>query len=919
MTDQRPDPDKLLARVQTATGQHTRGLLKVFFGMSAGVGKTYAMLEAAHEKHREGVDVVVGYAETHRRAETEALLKGLEILPRRRIEYRGATLEEFDLDAALARQPQLVLVDELAHTNVEGSRHPKRWNDVLELLDAGIDVYTTVNVQHLESLNDVVAQITGVQVRETVPDRVLEQADELELIDLPPDDLLRRLREGKVYRPQQAERAAEGFFRKGNLIALRELALRRTADRVNAQMGRYRNEHAIDKTWPTRERILVGISPNPLAPQLVRAARRMAEALRAEWIVAYVETPTAGRMKESDREYVAQTLRLAEQLGAETVTLAGARVSDELLAYAHTRNVSKLVVGKPVKPRWREMLFGSVVDTVVRGSGAIDVYVITGDHDDTNPSSAPLFQRTSSNGAYGWAIVTVLVCTALGWFARQSYPDFAEANVIMAYLLGVIVVATRFGRGPSILTSVLGVAAFDFFFVPPALNFAVSDTQYLLTFGVMLVVALVISTLTVRARQQAQLARQRERRTAALYAMSRDLASTRGIENLLRIAVRNVSETFDSRVVVLLPCVGKVQAWGTVAGWWGKDIDERTIYAPDVHEQGVAQWVYDHGQPAGLGTTTLSGAKAVYLPLLAGRGVVGVLGVLPALPRRLLEPEQMHLLETFAQQAAQAIERANLAEEAQRLEVRAETEQLRNSLLSAVSHDLRTPLATITGVTSTLASEDTTMDDAARRELAQSAYEEADRLNRLVSNLLDMTKLESGGVRVQKEWQPLEEVVGAALTRLEPRLDGRAVQITIPDDLPLVPLDGVLIEQVLINLLDNALKYTPPATPLAIEALRDGPSVTMSVTDHGPGLPPGTEARIFDKFYRVHPVAGVGSGLGLAICKGIVEAHGGRIWAENRAGGGTVVRFTLPLDGQPPPVRPERPLRVETGSYQPAG
>ncbi|MBC8074540.1 MAG: sensor histidine kinase KdpD, partial [Chloroflexales bacterium] len=681
---------------------------------------------------------------------------------------------------------------------------------------------------------------------------------------------------------------------------------RRTADRVNAQMGRYRNEHAIDQTWPTRERILVGISANPLSPQLVRATRRMAGALRAEWIVAYVETPQHGRLNEVAREQVVQTLRLAEQLGAETVTLAGERASDELLAYAHTRNVSKIVVGKPIKPRWRELLFGSVVDSVVRGSGEIDVYVITGEHDDTSQAPAPLFQRTSSGGAYGWALVTVVACTLLGWGARQVYPDFAEANLVMAYLLGVTVVATRFGRGPSILTSVLGVAAFDFFFVPPALTFAVSDTQYLLTFAVMLVVALVISTLTVRARQQALLARQRERRTAALYAMSRELSSTRGIENLLRIVVRNISETFDARVVLLLPCVGKVQAWGTVAGWWGQGIDEQTIYAPDVHEQGVAQWVYDHSQPAGLGTTTLSGAKAVYLPLLAARGAVGVLGVLPAEPRRLLEPEQMHLLETFAQQAAQAIERAHLADEAQRLEVRAETEQMRSSLLSAVSHDLRTPLATITGVTSTLASADTTMDAAARRELAQSAYEEADRLNRLVSNLLDMTKLESGEVRVQKEWQPLEEVVGAALTRLEPRLEGRAVPIAIPDDLPLVPLDSVLIEQVLINLLDNALKYAPPATPIAIDAQRDGASITVSVADRGPGLPPGSEARIFDKFYRIQPVAGAGSGLGLAICKGVVEAHGGRIWAENRSGGGTVVYFTLPLDGMSPPMRPER-------------
>jgi two-component system sensor histidine kinase KdpD len=900
MAEQRPDPDRLLAQVQRDAGERARGQLKVFFGMAAGVGKTYAMLEAAHEQRRAGVDVVAGYVETHGRAETEALLRDLEVLPRRQVAYRGATLEEFDLDAALARRPQLILVDELAHTNAEGSRHPKRWQDVLELLDAGIDVYTTVNVQHLESLNDVVAQITGVQVRETVPDRVLERADELELIDLPPDDLLQRLREGKVYRPQQAERAAQSFFRKGNLLALRELALRRTADRVNAQVGRYRGEHAIGKPWPTRERILVGVSANALAPQLVRAASRMAEALRAEWIVAYVETPEHLRLEEHEREGVVQTLRLAEQLGAETVTLAGARVSDELLAYAHARNASKIVVGKPVKPRWRELAFGSVVDSVVRGSGAIDVYVITGEHDDTAQANRPGFQRTSDSGAYGWALAIVVACTTLGWAGRQLYPDFAEANVIMAYLLGVLIAATRFGRGPSVVVSVLGVAAFDFFFVPPFLTFAVSDTQYLLTFGVMLAVALVISALTGRSRQQALLARQRERRTAALYALSRELAGTSSLDALLHSIIARVSETFDARVVVLLPVNKTVQPWGGVAGWWGKRLEEQAIYAPDTQEQGVAQWVFEHRQAAGLGTTTLAGAKAIYLPLLAARGAVGVLGVLPARLAQLREPEQLHLLETCAQQAAQAIERANLAEEAQRMQVRAETEQLRNSLLSAVSHDLRTPLATITGVTSTLASDDA-LDAATRRELAQSAYDEADRLNRLVSNLLDMTKIESGAIRVQKEWQPLEEVVGAALTRLEGRLASRSVQVVVPTGLPLVPLDGVLIEQVVINLLDNALKYTPPGSPIAIEAQRGAEGVTIGVADQGPGIPPGDEARIFEKFYRASSVAGRGSGLGLAICKGIVEAHGGRIWAEHRTGGGAAVRFTLPLDGPPPP------------------
>src|SRR5256712_5122755 len=525
MHGSRPDPDTLLAGVQKEETPQAGGNLKIFLGATGGVGKTYAMLEAAHARRAEGVDVVVGWVDTHGRAETEALLQGLEILPRRPVAYRGTTLDTFDLDAALARHAMLVLVDELAHTNAPGARHPKRWQDVEELLDAGINVYTTMNVQHLESLNDVVAQITGVIVRETMPDSILEQADEGELIDLPPDDLLQRLREGKVYTSQQAEQAIRHFFRKGNLIALRELALRRTADRVDAQMQIYRRDHAIAETWPTTERILVCVSPSPLAVRLVRAARRMAVRLRAEWLVVYVETPAHLRLPEADRDRVVQTLRLADQLGAETITLSGQNVSEELLTYARTRNVSKIVIGKPKRARWREVVFGSVVEELIKHSGDIDVYVISGDQGDSRPLFTPLRERASDWLSYAWGLGSVALCTVLAW---QLFPHLAEANLIMLYLLGVAVVAMRVGRGPALWTSVLSVAAFDFFFVPPYLTFAVADMQYLVTFSVMLFVALVISTLTVRLRQQADAARQRERRTSALYAMSRELASIRG-------------------------------------------------------------------------------------------------------------------------------------------------------------------------------------------------------------------------------------------------------------------------------------------------------------------------------------------------------------------------------------------------------
>ncbi|MDQ3250369.1 MAG: sensor histidine kinase KdpD, partial [Chloroflexota bacterium] len=786
MPNQRLNPDELLARVQAEEAHQARGKLKIFFGASPGVGKTYAMLQAAHDRKAEGVDVVAGYVETHGRAETEALLQGLDILPSRFADHHGAKLREFDLDAALHRLPALILVDELAHTNATGSRHAKRWQDVEELLDAGINVYTTVNVQHLESLNDVVAQITNVIVRETVPDRILEQADEVELLDLPPDELLQRLREGKVYVPEQAAHAITNFFRKGNLIALRELALRRTADRVDEQMQRYRQDHAIPTTWPTNERLLVCISPSPLSTRLVRTTRRMATRLHAEWLVVYVETPAHARFSDADRDRLVQTLRLAEKLGAETVTLTGANVSEELVRYARQRNVTKIVVGKPLRSRWRELLYGSVVDDLVRGSGEIDIYVISGEHDDTAPPARRPVQLTSGWPAYLKGILVVGLCTFL---ANLIFPYLELANLIMLYLLGVMFVALRYGRGPSIVASVLSVAAFDFFFVEPYLTFAVSDVQYIVTFGVMLLVAFVISTLMVQIRAQADVARQRERRTATLYAMTRELASTRGLDNLLQVAIHHISDVFGSQTAILLP-----SAQGRLVA------NSVPIFADadNARELGAAQWVYDHKQMAGLNTDTLPSAGAIYLPLVAARGPVGVLALRPADARRLLDPDQIHLLETFANQISVAIERARLADEAQTATVQMETERLRNSLLSSVSHDLRTPLASITGAASTLLQADGALTPDTRHELVATIAEESERLNRLLTNLLDMTRLEAGAVQVRKEWQPLEEVIGSALARLEAGLCTRPVTTDLPPDLPLVPLDSVLIEQVLI-------------------------------------------------------------------------------------------------------------------------
>jgi two-component system sensor histidine kinase KdpD len=858
------------------------------------VGKTYAMLEAAHEQRRDGVDVVIGVVETHGRPDTDALVRGLEVLPRRTVEYRGTMLHEFDLDGALARRPTVILIDELAHTNAPGLRHEKRWQDVQELLKTGITVYATVNVQHLESLNDVVAQITGVRVRETVPDSVLERADDVELIDLPPDDLLQRLRDGKVYVPDQIQHAIQHFFTKGNLIALRELALRRTAERVDQQMEVYRRDHAVVRTWPAGETIMVCVNMKPRGSRLIRAARQMAAGLHAKWIAVYVQIPRHLRLPRGERDRLSQTLRLAEQLGAETATLTGEHVAQELLNYARRRNVTKIIVGKPVRSWWKEWIFGSVVSDLVHQSGEIDIYVITGEAGEGQPLARRSFQRTSELSGYGYASLGVLIVTGAAW---AMYPYLGSANLVMMYLIAVVAVAIRCGRGPSVLASLLSVAAFDFCFVPPFFSFAVSDIEYLVTFGVMLIVALVISNLAVRVKLQAELARAGERRTGVLYAMSRDLATHRGTAVLSRLAAQHLRDVFDSQVAIFVADQDmRVRL----------QLGEQLYFEFEPKESGVAQWVFDHNERAGLGTDTLPGSSALYLPLIASTGVVGVVAVRPNVPGRVMDLEQLHLLESLVSQVALAIERTRLSEAAQAAQVQAETERMRNAILSSVSHDLRTPLATITGAASSLIEGRERLDSASRFELARSIYGEADRLDRLLKNLLDMMRLEAGAVQLSRQWHPVDEIVGAALARLEKRLQGHAVTTMFPPDLPLVLVDGVLLEQVLVNLMENAAKYAPSGSRIDLSASASDHEVVVEVADRGPGLPPGEEARIFDKFYRGKTAREGGVGLGLTICRGIMEAHGGRIGAENRRGGGAIFRLAIPLSGRPPSVESER-------------
>ena len=901
-SDHRPDPDALLARVKDDESRARRGRLRIFFGATAGVGKSYAMLEAALRQHADGVDVVVGYVELHGRPETEALLEGLEILPPMHLEHRGITLTEFDLDGALARKPQLLIVDELAHSNHPGARHPKRWQDVDELVASGIDVYTTVNVQHLESLHDVVAQITGVDVHETVPDRVFASADEVELVDLPPDELLERLAEGKVYVPDKARHAAQNFFRKGNLIALRQLALRATAERVDAAMREYRDRHAISATWAANERLLVCVGPDPLSMRLVRSAARMASALHAQWLAVYVETPKLVRLPQAARDRILQTLRLAAELGAETANLSGESVAATLIEFAKRRNISRIIVGKPLRPRWRDRFDVSLVDELIRQSGAIDVYVISGEQGQESPAPPRIPKRSSRWSAYLRAIAVVVVATLISSLMKGR---FELTNVVMVYLLGTVVAAWRFGRGPSVLAAVLSVGLFDFLFVTPQYSFAVSDTQYVITFGVMLATALLISHLAALGKRQASVARQRERRAAELYALSRELARRRTIDELSKFLVRHVLASVEGESAVLLPDKdGKIQDPEHFCDRGAVRAAASTVrYPVPGNDLGIAQWAYDHRKKAGLHTDTLASATAMYLPLNALKRCIGVLGLRPTDPRQLQIPEQLHLVEALVNQAAVAMERVQLAEAAQEANVQVESEKLRNVLLSAMSHDFRTPLATIIGSASTLRDSVAALDEPRRRALLDTLLHEAERMNRLVGNLLDLTRFSEGRIELKHDWIAIDDLIGAVLTRLKDLLAQHPVSLDLPADPPLVRGDEVMLEQVLSNLLENAARHTPSGTAVDISATVSASALEVAVRDHGAGFPAGEEARVFEKFHQARPEsAQSGFGLGLAICKAIVEAHGGTISARNAPGGGAEFRFTLPLPATEPEV-----------------
>jgi two-component system, OmpR family, sensor histidine kinase KdpD len=884
--DFRPCPEAFLS----AAEQEGRGRLKIFLGAVPGVGKTYAMLEAAQVRKQEGIDVVVGVVETHGRLETEALLHDLEIIPRRKLEYRNRTFDEMDLDTILARRPQLVVVDELAHTNIPGSRHPKRYLDVEELLAAGIDVYTTVNIQHLESLNDTVAQITGTRVRETIPDRILDGAAEIELVDLSPDELLQRLREGKVYVPEQAQRAIQRFFRLGNLTALRQLALRRTAERVDEQMQTYMQAHAIPGPWPAGERILVCVSSSPHSPSLVRTARRMADRRHAEWLALYVETPRHHRLSDADRDRVAQTLRLAEQLGGEAVTIPGHNVAEDLIRYAQSRNVTEVIIGRSLRSGWSELWRASIVYDLISKSGNIDVHVINAaDEGPQRTPTSPVLQRPA---IHTYVLSAAAVCVA-GVTAKILESFLAFPNLSMVFLIAVLFSAVTWGLGPSILASILSLLVYNFFFVSPIFTFTVANPQDILALVVFLITAVLTSNLAARVRYQADAAKHREARTAALYALSRQIAGAAGLSDVLRAIVTQVAQILGAKVVVLLSETDQLVLKA------GHPVDMQLTAA----ERAAATWAWQHNQPAGRGTDTLPGGEWFYLPLGTAQGTVGVLGLQFETPEVVISPDQRRLLDALAGQAAVAIERTRLVREMMRARLLTETERLRDALLSTISHDLRTPLVSIIGAVSSLLTYGVTYDEGARRELLLTIQEEAERLNRFVGNLLYMMRLESGAIELRREWVEIGDVIGTALSRLSRALGQHQLVVEVDPDLPMLRLDFVLVEHVLVNLLENAAKYSAPQTTIRVRARREGQSLAFEVADEGIGIPAGERERIFDKFYRVQrgDRQGAGTGLGLSICRGIVEAHGGQITATSPAHSqGSVFTVTFPLEKELP-------------------
>lgn len=881
---ERPNPDVLLAALQKQDARTRRGKLKVFFGMAPGVGKTFAMLEAARRESGAGRDVVIGYVETHGRQETDALTEGLPVVSRQTLEYRGVTLTEMDLDAVLSRNPQLALVDEFAHTNAPGSRHLKRYQDVLELLQAGIDVFTTLNVQHVESRAEAVRQITGVTIHETLPDTALDGA-EFELVDLPPEELRARLAEGKVYLPEAATAARENFFRPGNLSALRELALRFAAEHVGQDVLAYRQAHGVADPWKSGQRLLVAVSASPTSASLVRWTRRLAAELQAPWLAVYVELPQP--LNEGEQTRLTRHLALARELGAQVITTADADVAQGLLRVAREQNATQLVLGKPVGWRAFELFRGgSLLNRLIRESGHIDIHAVRAEGD------APFLRRpaqprynAASARSYGLALGVVTGVTALNsilqlWLGNQP--------VALVYLLSVVVLAMFVGRGPTLAAATISALLWDFFFTEPRYSFRIVNAADGLMFATYFVIAIAMGHLAARLRAQQEAERRREQRATALYLLTRELAQATDVADLLAIVIREVAKSANAEVALSLP--GETQD-GSLTPYFA------STWSVAEKEQSVASWAFLHRQPAGRGTDTLPSADGLHLPLLAGERSVGVLSLRfrDAAP---LTTDQRDLLDSCVRQIALVLDRQRLRDAEQQAKLVAESERLSKTLLNSLSHEIRTPIAAISSAASNLGEPNSTGEF--QRKMVSEIQQAARRLNRLVGNLLNMARLETGHVKPHVDWCDVADLVQVTLRDLESDLVGRSVGTSVPAGLPLVKMDFVLMQQSLGNLLLNAALHTPPGTPIQVSAATEAGALTLTVADRGPGLPPEVLPFIFDKFYRAPAAPAGGTGLGLAIVKGFVEAQGGQIKAENRAGGGASFTLRLPLDKSPP-------------------
>ncbi|MEJ7927305.1 sensor histidine kinase KdpD [Sphingobium sp. AN641] len=863
MNEVRPDPDALLR----AAARENKGRLKVFLGSAPGVGKTYEMLTDGAARRDVGVDVVIGIVETHGRRETEAKARGFEITPRKRIEYQGHILEEMDIDAILTRQPALVLVDELAHTNAPGSRHDKRYQDVEELLEAGIDVYSTLNIQHLESLNDLVASFTKVRVRETLPDRVIENA-ELEIVDIPPDELIERLREGKVYVPEEASRALGHFFSKSNLSALRELALRRAAQAVDAQMLDYIRANAVGGTFAVNDRLVVAISEQPGSPELVRAAKRLADALRAPWTAVHIETPRSTGFTDAEHACLAETMHLATQLGAQIATVPAQSVFDGLRQFAADARATQLIVGKSARSLWFEMRHGSIVDRLVRETPGLAVHVLP--LDAAPPARLNLGQRAASDwgswSGYGVSLGLAAIVTFLG---KAIFEHGNITNIGLLFLIPVMLAATRYGMRTGIVTGLTCSLAYNFFFIPPLHTFTVQDPQNLITVLVLLGVAIVGSKLASRVREQALLAQASAAQNSSLAGFARQLTGISTIDHLAQVLCREVNQLLDSNTVLLMPAM--------------EGLSIRSSAPPECRlemlDDAAARWALDNNKPAGRGSDTLTASEWLFYPVGTSGRVLAVFGLSRSDARAPIRSDQLPLLLSLLDQAGLALERIALEEEMSSLAHVRERDRLRHALLSSVSHDLRTPLTTILGSLKEMRAMSPEQDVQLTATKA-----EAERLHRFVANLLDMVRIEAGSLHQKIEPVDLSEAVSSALHDLGAALQDHPAKVEIPADLPFVMVDPQLFHHCLINLIENASKYGGANAPVTITAARDPYGLTLCVEDEGPGIPQGLERRIFETFTRIEGSDRKGgTGLGLAIVKGFAEAMGLEVEASNRA------------------------------------